>query len=157
MVSGTSTAALTQTSVADGTNDSFVASYASDGTQSWIQQLPTLASNQANAISVDASGNIYVGGSVSGGVVGSGQTSSGGGDASSSFTCRSRCFAYSAAYFLRGRMGFGDCTLAHLPHARRHEKGILVMAHLDTVHPIGTLEKLPFRRETVAEQGELAQ
>ena len=81
VVSGTSTAALTQTSVADGTNDSFVASYAADGTQSWIQQIPTLAANQANAISVDASGNVYVGGSVTGGVIGSGQTSNGGGDA----------------------------------------------------------------------------
>ena len=27
------------------------------------------------------------------------------------------------------------------------EPGILIMAHLDTVHPVGTLEKLPFRRE----------
>jgi hypothetical protein len=81
VVSGTSTAALTQTSVADGSNDSFVASYASDGTQSWISQIPTLAANQANAVSVDASGNIYIGGSVTGGVIGSGQASSGGGDA----------------------------------------------------------------------------
>ena len=81
VVSGTSTAALTSTSVANGNNDSFVASYTSDGTQSWVQQLPTLASNQANAVSVDASGNVYIGGSVAGGVVGSGQTSSGGGDA----------------------------------------------------------------------------
>lgn len=26
-----------------------------------------------------------------------------------------------------------------------HEKGILVLSHLDTVHPVGILEKLPFR------------
>jgi glutamate carboxypeptidase len=46
-----------------------------------------------------------------------------------------------------GRMGFGDCVRATFPHRNDHEKGILVMGHLDTVHPIGTLEKLPFRRE----------
>src|SRR5699024_6634866 len=46
-----------------------------------------------------------------------------------------------------GRMGLGDCVLADLPHPRRGEPGILVMVHLDTVHPVGTLEKLPWRRE----------
>src|SRR5690349_8803999 len=45
-----------------------------------------------------------------------------------------------------GRMGFGDCIRATFPHATPHVPGILVMGHLDTVHPIGTLEKLPFRR-----------
>lgn len=46
-----------------------------------------------------------------------------------------------------GRMGWGDCVLARMPHPRQGEPGVLIMAHLDTVHPIGTLEKLPFRRE----------
>lgn len=46
-----------------------------------------------------------------------------------------------------GRMGFGDCVRARFPHAS-NEPGILVMAHLDTVHPVGTLANgLPFRRE----------
>ncbi len=45
-----------------------------------------------------------------------------------------------------GRMGFGDCVRATFPHATPNQPGILVMGHLDTVHPIGTLEKLPFRR-----------
>ena len=46
-----------------------------------------------------------------------------------------------------GRMGFGDCVRARFPHASK-EPGILVMAHLDTVHPVGTLANgLPFRRE----------
>ncbi len=40
-----------------------------------------MATNQSNAVSVDASGNIYIGGSVSGGVIGAGQTAQGGGDA----------------------------------------------------------------------------
>lgn len=46
-----------------------------------------------------------------------------------------------------GRMGFGDCVRARFPHAGT-EKGVLVLAHLDTVHPVGTLATgLPFRRE----------
>ncbi|HUE45056.1 MAG TPA: M20/M25/M40 family metallo-hydrolase, partial [Aestuariivirgaceae bacterium] len=48
---------------------------------------------------------------------------------------------------IAGRMGFGDCLRATFPHARPGEPGILVLGHLDTVHPIGTLEKLPFRRD----------
>ena len=44
-----------------------------------------------------------------------------------------------------GRMGIGDCVRAHLPHPRAGEPGILVMGHLDTVHPIGTLADLPWR------------
>ena len=46
-----------------------------------------------------------------------------------------------------GRMGFGDCVRATFPHRKANEPGILVMGHLDTVHPIGTLKDLPFRRE----------
>ena len=46
-----------------------------------------------------------------------------------------------------GRMGFGDCVRATFPHPTPNVPGILVMGHLDTVHPIGTLEKLSFRRE----------
>jgi glutamate carboxypeptidase len=46
-----------------------------------------------------------------------------------------------------GRMGFGDCLRATFPHPTPHIPGILLMGHLDTVHPIGTLDSLPFRRE----------
>ena len=46
-----------------------------------------------------------------------------------------------------GRGGYGDCVLADFPHPRRGEPGILLMGHLDTVHPVGTLKALPFRRE----------
>ena len=52
-----------------------------------------------------------------------------------------------------GRMGFGDCVRATFPHATPNVPGILVMGHLDTVHPIGTLAKLPFRREGSARLG----
>jgi glutamate carboxypeptidase len=47
-----------------------------------------------------------------------------------------------------GRMGLGDCVRARFPHPMGDSApGILVMAHLDTVHPVGTLAKLPIRRE----------
>jgi len=48
---------------------------------------------------------------------------------------------------IAGRMGFGDCVRATLPHPDADQPGILVLAHLDTVHPVGTLAQLPFRRE----------
>jgi len=49
---------------------------------------------------------------------------------------------------IAGRMGLGDCVRARFPHpAGDAAPGVLVLAHLDTVHPIGTLEKLPIRRE----------
>ena len=81
VISGSTTADVTNTSITNGNTDSFVASYDANGNQNWIQQIQTLATNQANAVSVDASGNVYIGGSVSGGVIGSGQTSTGTGDA----------------------------------------------------------------------------
>lgn len=46
-----------------------------------------------------------------------------------------------------GRMGFGDCIRASFAHATPNVPGILLMGHLDTVHPIGTLRDLPLRRE----------
>ncbi|MBM9403047.1 M20/M25/M40 family metallo-hydrolase [Gluconacetobacter azotocaptans] len=47
-----------------------------------------------------------------------------------------------------GRMGLGDCIRARLPHsAPDGTPGILIAAHLDTVHPLGTLKQLPVRRE----------
>jgi glutamate carboxypeptidase len=48
---------------------------------------------------------------------------------------------------ISGRMGLGDCVRATFPHPAPHSPGILIMGHLDTVHPIGTLQHLPFRRE----------
>jgi glutamate carboxypeptidase len=46
-----------------------------------------------------------------------------------------------------GRLGFGDSIRARIPHPRQGEPGILVSGHFDTVHPLGTLARLPFRRE----------
>jgi glutamate carboxypeptidase len=47
-----------------------------------------------------------------------------------------------------GRMGLGDCIRARFAAPDAPEGGILVLAHLDTVHPVGTLATgLPFRVE----------
>ncbi|WP_265499527.1 M20/M25/M40 family metallo-hydrolase [Paracoccus beibuensis] len=41
--------------------------------------------------------------------------------------------------------GFGTSIRATFPHPDQGKPGILVSGHMDTVHPVGTLEKLPFR------------
>ncbi len=46
-----------------------------------------------------------------------------------------------------GRMGLGDSVRATMPHPKAGQGGILLLGHLDTVHPVGTLAKLPFRRD----------
>jgi glutamate carboxypeptidase len=46
-----------------------------------------------------------------------------------------------------GRMGLGDCLRARFPHQLGDAPGVLVLGHFDTVHPVGTLEALPFRRD----------
>ena len=48
---------------------------------------------------------------------------------------------------IAGRQGFGGCVRARFPHPRQGEPGIMIAGHFDTVHPVGTLKKLPFRRE----------
>ena len=80
VVAGSTTGDLTSTAVTDGNTDSFVASYDNNGNQLWQQQIPTLSDNQANAVTVDSQGNVYVGGSVNGSI-GSGQTDAGKNDA----------------------------------------------------------------------------
>ena len=46
-----------------------------------------------------------------------------------------------------GTMGLGDCVRAHFGAGAADRPGVLVLAHLDTVHPVGTLHSLPFRLE----------
>ncbi|MEO1725022.1 MAG: M20/M25/M40 family metallo-hydrolase [Pseudomonadota bacterium] len=46
-----------------------------------------------------------------------------------------------------GRMGLGDSVRARMAHPNAGAPGILILGHFDTVHPVGTLEKLPFQRE----------
>ena len=66
VVSGSTTRRSDATAVTDGNTDSFVASYDTNGNQLWEQQIPTLTNNQANAVTVDSQGNVYIGGSVNG-------------------------------------------------------------------------------------------
>lgn len=46
-----------------------------------------------------------------------------------------------------GRMGYGGSLRARFPHPDSGKPGILIAGHMDTVHPVGTLEVLPFRRD----------
>ena len=48
---------------------------------------------------------------------------------------------------IAGRQGFAGCVRARFPHPKQGEPGILIAGHLDTVHPVGTIEKLTWRRE----------
>lgn len=48
---------------------------------------------------------------------------------------------------IAGRQGFGGCIRARFPHPKQGEPGILIAGHFDTVHPIGTIEKLAWRRD----------
>ena len=79
VVAGSVTGDLTPTAIGSG-SDSFVAKYDSDGKQTWVRQIAPTSNDRANAVSIDASGNIYVGGQV-GGALASDQTSAGGTDA----------------------------------------------------------------------------
>ncbi len=79
VVAGSTTANLSPSGIADGNSDSFVAKYDAAGNQSWVTQIPTLQDNTASTVSVDSSGNIYIGGQVTG-LIGSGQTNNGGAD-----------------------------------------------------------------------------
>ena len=79
VVAGSTTANLSTAGISNGNADSFVAKYDVDGNQTWVKQIPTLATNAAQSVSVDSSGNIVIGGQVSG-VIGTGQTNAGGTD-----------------------------------------------------------------------------
>src|ERR1700744_5327115 len=48
---------------------------------------------------------------------------------------------------IAGRQGFAGCVRARFPHPKQGEPGILIAGHFDTVHPVGTLKKLPFLRD----------
>src|SRR5688500_8814156 len=79
VVAGSVTGDLTPTAIG-GASDSFVAKYDAHGNQSWLRQTAPVAADQAQSLAVDASGNVYVGGQLSG-TIGAGQTSAGGTDA----------------------------------------------------------------------------
>ena len=41
----------------------------------------------------------------------------------------------------------GDCIRARFSHSSPDQPGLLVLGHMDTVHPLGTLEHLPVKRD----------
>jgi glutamate carboxypeptidase len=53
-----------------------------------------------------------------------------------------------AVEVVSGRLDFGDCLKAGFA-VDGDVPGILILGHLDTVHPVGTLAELPFRRDGV--------
>jgi len=79
VVAGGVTDHLTPTAIGRGT-DNFVAKYDGEGNQLWLRQVASSNNDQANSVSIDSAGNVYVGGQLSGAL--SGQTSAGGVDAS---------------------------------------------------------------------------
>ncbi|MBX2879397.1 MAG: M20/M25/M40 family metallo-hydrolase [Granulosicoccus sp.] len=46
-----------------------------------------------------------------------------------------------------GKSGVGDSIRARFAHKQDNQPGILISGHMDTVHPVGTLQQLPFKRE----------
>lgn len=46
-----------------------------------------------------------------------------------------------------GTLGFGDCVRARFAEPQAPEGGILLMGHLDTVHPLGMLREMPWREQ----------
>ena len=55
--------------------------------------------------------------------------------------------SYATIERIPGRMGFGGCLRARFPHPDMGKPGILIAGHMDTVHPVGTLNVLPFQRK----------
>ena len=41
----------------------------------------------------------------------------------------------------------GDCIRARFSHSNPDQPGLLILGHMDTVHPLGTLEHLPVKRD----------
>lgn len=80
VVVGSTTANLTSSGVINGKSGTFVAKFDEDGDESWVTQISTGSSNSATSVSVDTSGNITVGGTITG-KVSSSATRSGGADA----------------------------------------------------------------------------
>ena len=79
IVAGSVTGDLSAASIGGGA-DSFAAKYDSEGNQSWLHQAAPLSNDSALGVAVDASGNVYLAGKVSG-VITSGEINAGGTDA----------------------------------------------------------------------------
>jgi glutamate carboxypeptidase len=47
---------------------------------------------------------------------------------------------------IAGRQGYGDCVRGRFARPDEADGGILFIGHLDTVHPLGTLDEMPWRQ-----------
>jgi hypothetical protein len=79
VISGSVKGDLTPSAIGDN-SDSFVAKYDASGNQKWLRQVAPASDDSANSVAVDSSGNVFVGGQVTGAIA-AGQTSAGGQDA----------------------------------------------------------------------------
>jgi hypothetical protein len=126
VIAGSTTGTLSQSAIGGGT-DAFVAKYSSDGTQKWLHQVSPLSNDSAFAVSVDASGNVYVGGQVSG-TLASGQTNNGGGDATVTKLDKNGKLLY--------RQQFGTAGADQVSQVATTSDGGLVVASVQNGHAV---------------------
>jgi hypothetical protein len=126
VVAGSVTGDLKPTSIGGGT-DSFVAKYDSDGKQTWLRQVAPVSNDRANAVSIDSSGNIYVGGQV-GGIIASGETNAGGTDAYITKLTSTGTLVY--------HRQFGTTSEDAATHTAVASDGNLVVASVENGHAI---------------------
>lgn len=126
VVAGMTTGTLSQTAVG-GNGDAFVAKYTSDGTQKWLHQVSPLSKDGAFAVSVDATGNVYVGGQVSG-TLAAGQTNSGGADATVTKLDKNGKLLY--------RQQFGTAGSDQVSQVANTSDGGLVVASVQNGHAV---------------------
>jgi hypothetical protein len=126
VIAGSVAGSLAPNAIGGGT-DSFVAKYDSDGEQAWVRQIAPGSNDRANGVSIDSSGNIYVGGQV-GGVIASGQTSAGGTDAYMTKLTSQGTLVY--------HRQFGTAAEDSAKHTAVASDGSIVVASVENGHAI---------------------
>lgn len=127
VVAGSVTGDLTPTAIGSG-KDSFVAKYDSQGNQTWLRQVAPGGNDDALSVSIDATGNIYVGGQLNGTL--GGNTSVGGQD------------AYVTKLSSEGKLiynrQFGTAGIDSASHTAIADDGNLLVASIENGHAILT-------------------
>jgi len=128
VVAGSVTGDLSPGAIGGG-SDSFVAKYDSEGNQTWLRQIAPVSNDRANSVSVDADGNIFVGGQTDN-TIGSGQTSAGGTDAYIAKLSKTGTLLYQRQF---GTAGTDTAT-----HTAIADDGNLVVASIQNGHAMLT-------------------